>query len=108
MHPKSNQQFFHPRKSRHTTITYAPRVKCVGMMKSDAFWDDRHYYMHVYVNFNINSCTFTKIAACFAKSSMILKFCVHISVRRVCRIGKDCDRNGDRMSKKDEKLPYLH
>ena len=23
-------------------------------------------------------------------------------------IGKDCDQNGDRMSKKDEKLPYLH
>ena len=25
-----------------------------------------------------------------------------------CRIGKDFDHNGDRMSKNDEKLPYLH
>ena len=26
----------------------------------------------------------------------------------ICLIEKDCDRNGDRMSKNDEKLPYLH
>ena len=25
-----------------------------------------------------------------------------------CWIGKDCDRNVDRMSKNDEKFPYLH
>ena len=25
-----------------------------------------------------------------------------------CRIGKDCGRNGDRLSKKNESMPYLH
>ena len=29
-------------------------------------------------------------------------------ISRACQIGKDCDQNGDRMSKNDEKLQYLH
>ena len=28
-------------------------------------------------------------------------------IGQFCRIRKDCDHNGDRMSKKNEKLPYL-
>ena len=35
--------------------------------------------------------------------------CYHIKIiSQFCRIGKDCDRNGDGMSKNNEKLPYLH
>ena len=29
-------------------------------------------------------------------------------VRSFVEFGKDCDQNGERMSKDDEKLPYLH
>ena len=29
-------------------------------------------------------------------------------ISQFCRIGKDCDQNGDRMSKNDENLPHLH
>ena len=29
-------------------------------------------------------------------------------ISQLCRIGKDCDQNSDRMSENDEKLPYLH
>ena len=29
-------------------------------------------------------------------------------ISQLCRIGKDCDRHADRMSKNDEKLPYFH
>ena len=29
-------------------------------------------------------------------------------ISQFCQIGKDCDQNGDRMSEKDEKVPYLH
>ena len=31
-----------------------------------------------------------------------------IAYTTICRIGKDYDRKGDRMSKNNEKLPYLH
>ena len=29
-------------------------------------------------------------------------------ISQFCWIGKDCDQNGDRMPKNDEKLPYLY
>ena len=29
-------------------------------------------------------------------------------IRQICRISKDCDQNGDRMSKNNVKLAYLH
>ena len=35
-------------------------------------------------------------------------FCNSKIISKFCWIGKDCDQNGERMSKNDEKMPYLH
>ena len=42
----------------------------------------------------------------YSKKNVPLRFVKIIT--QFCLIGKDCDRNGDRLSKNDEKLLYLH